>query len=249
MPLEKLCIKCGYQRKPGDTAPETECPHCGAIYAKVEGALRGEPLHYASEPELEDGFWQSLRGQIENWCQGRIWYGRALLLLWLAWIGIEHLRDPLYTSLFGGLNLGIHEAGHLVFRFDGEFLAVAGGTILQLAAPLGAAVMFLRQPDFFALSVCGAWLATNFYNVATYLADARAMELPLVSIGGSSDVIHDWHYMLSHLHLLAWDTRFASFTRLIAFLAMWGSIAFGVWMLWKMARSRKRDDGVTDDAI
>ena len=246
MPLEKLCIKCGYQRKPGDTAPETECPHCGAIYAKVEGALRGEPLHYASEPELEDGFWQSLRGQIENWCQGRIWYGRALLLLWLAWIGIEHLRDPLYTSLFGGLNLGIHEAGHLVFRFDGEFLAVAGGTILQLAAPLGAAVMFLRQPDFFALSVCGAWFSTNLYNVATYMADARAMELPLVSIGGSSDVIHDWHYMLSHLHLLVWDTRFASFTRLIAFLAMWGSIAFGAWMLWKMAKSKPRDPVAMD---
>ena len=29
--VEKLCIKCGYQRKPGDTAPETECSHCGAL--------------------------------------------------------------------------------------------------------------------------------------------------------------------------------------------------------------------------
>ena len=244
--MEKICIKCGYQRKPSDTAPEGECTRCGAVYAKVEAALRGEPLHYAPETEQEDGFWQSMRGQIESWCQGRIWYVRALMLLWLAWIGIEHLREPLYTSLFGGLNLGIHEAGHLVFRFDGEFLAVAGGTILQLAAPLGAAVMFLRQPDFFALSVCGAWFSTNLYNVATYMADARAMELPLVSIGGSSDVIHDWHYMLSHLHLLVWDTRFASFTRLIAFLAMWGSIAFGAWMLWKMAKSKPRDPVAMD---
>jgi hypothetical protein len=38
--VEKLCIECDYQRKPGDTAPETECPHCGAIYDKVEAALR-----------------------------------------------------------------------------------------------------------------------------------------------------------------------------------------------------------------
>ncbi|HMJ49254.1 MAG TPA: hypothetical protein VK440_01605 [Burkholderiales bacterium] len=242
----KVCIKCGYQRKPEDTAPETECPHCGAIYAKVEAALRGEQTHYVPETEQDDDFWQLLRIEIEKWCQGRIWYGRALLLLWLAWIGIEHLRDPLYTSLFGGLNLGIHEAGHLVFRFDGEFLAVAGGTILQVAAPVAASVMFLRQPDFFALSVCGAWLATNFYNVATYIADARVMELPLVSIGGSGDVIHDWHYMLSHLHLLAWDTRLASLTRLIAFLAMWGSIAFGAWMLWKMAKSKPREPVAMD---
>jgi len=28
--VEKLCIKCGYQRKSGDTAPETKCLHCGA---------------------------------------------------------------------------------------------------------------------------------------------------------------------------------------------------------------------------
>jgi hypothetical protein len=249
--VETLCIKCGYQRESGDTAPETECPRCGAIYAKVAAALRGEPLHSAPEAEREDGFWQSLRKEIENWCRGRIWYGRALLLLWLAWIGIEHLRDPLYSSLFGGLNLGTHEAGHLLFAYFGfEFLMVAGGTLLQLAAPVGAAVVFLRQPDYFALSVCGAWLATNFYNVATYLADARAQELPLVSVGGGAgEVMHDWHYMLSHLHLLAWDTRFASFARLIAFLVMWGSVAFGAWMLWKIARSRKRDDAVTDDAI
>ena len=203
-------------------------------------------MHSAPDTEEVDGFWQSMRKEIEDWCQGRIWYGRALLLLWLAWVGVEHLRDSLYSSLFGGLNLGIHEAGHLLFRFNGEFLAVAGGTILQLAAPVGAAVMFLRQPDFFALSVCGAWLATNFYNVATYMADARAMELPLLSVGGGSDVIHDWHYMLSHLHLLAWDTRFASLTRLIAFLAMWGSVAFGAWMLWKMAKTRPREPVAMD---
>jgi len=34
--VEKVCVNYGYQRKPSDTAPETECPHCGAIYAKVE---------------------------------------------------------------------------------------------------------------------------------------------------------------------------------------------------------------------
>ena len=242
--MEKLCIKCGYLRKPGDTAPEEECPHCGAIYAKVEAALNGELPRPAPE-SAEDSFWRSLVDDIENWCQGRIWYGRALLLLWLVWVGIEHFRDPIYTSLFGGLNLGIHEAGHLVFRFDGEFLMVAGGTILQLAAPVGAAIMFLRQPDYFALAVCGAWLSTNLYNVATYMADARAMELPLVSLGGG-DTIHDWHYMLTHLHLLVWDTRLASFTRFLGFLAMWGSIAFGAWILWKMARSKGGDAAAGD---
>ena len=29
--MTKVCIKCGYQRKLGDTASETECSHCGAL--------------------------------------------------------------------------------------------------------------------------------------------------------------------------------------------------------------------------
>ncbi|MGH8751517.1 MAG: zinc ribbon domain-containing protein [Burkholderiales bacterium] len=244
MSLEKLCVKCGYQRKPADTAPETECPHCGAVYAKVEAALKQENALPQAEmlQYIEKISW---RDKIETWCAGRVWYGRALLLLWLGWIGIEHLRDPLYSSLFGGLNLGIHEAGHLLLRFFGfEFLMVAGGTLLQLAAPIISALMFLRQPDYFALSVCGAWLGTNFYNVATYMADARAQELPLV--GWGSDIIHDWHYMLPKLHLLAWDTRLGSFTRLMAFLVMWGSVVLGAWMVWRMMKTKSSDSIATD---
>jgi predicted nucleic acid-binding Zn-ribbon protein len=32
------CLKCGYKRQTSDTAPETDCPKCGAIYAKVHAA-------------------------------------------------------------------------------------------------------------------------------------------------------------------------------------------------------------------
>src|SRR5207253_2494489 len=41
-----------------------------------------------------------------------------------------------------------------------------------------------RQPDWFAVTFSGAWLATNLYGVATYVADAREMDLPLVTVGG-----------------------------------------------------------------
>ena len=83
-------------------------------------------------------------GVVATWCEGRFWPARALLLIWFVSIGVRHLADPLYTSLFGALNLAIHEAGHLVFRFAGEFIMMVGGTILQLAAPVASAVLFLR---------------------------------------------------------------------------------------------------------
>lgn len=181
-----------------------------------------------------DGF----REDFEDWCRGRSWAVRAPLVVLLAWIGVRHLLDPFYTSPAAALDLATHEAGHLLFSWFGLFLMVAGGTLLQLAAPLVSAVLFWRQPDYFALPVCGAWLATNLYEVATYLGDARAMELPLVTVGGGEPAVgHDWNYLLATVGLLAWDGALAGALRLGAFAVLWGSIAGAVWMLVRMARS------------
>lgn len=38
--MAKKCRKCGYERKATDVAPTYECPKCGAIYAKVEAAMK-----------------------------------------------------------------------------------------------------------------------------------------------------------------------------------------------------------------
>ncbi len=171
------------------------------------------------------------------WCEGRLWWPRAPLVLWCAWVGVEHLLDTDYASWFGGLNLGIHEGGHVLFSFLGsEFLTTAGGTLLQCAAPVIAAWMFTRQPDYFATAFCGSWLSMNLYGVATYMADARELDLPLVNIGGG-DADHDWNYMLAELGLLQFDTTLATFVRIGAFTLMWGSIAVMGWMLWRMGRS------------
>jgi hypothetical protein len=197
-----------------------------------------DPLqHNAAAPSLS-ARWGEWRAEVEEWCVGRSWLVRAPVLGWLAYVGVRHVVDPSYTSIFGPLNLALHEAGHLLFAFlPGDFVTVAGGTLLQLAAPVLAAVMFLRQPDCFAITVCGAWLATNLYNVAEYMADARAQELPLVTVGDGECVIcHDWGYMLEQVGLLSFDTTLAGLVRLFAFLVMWTSIAAGGWMLWRMSR-------------
>lgn len=34
--MGKICIRCGYERKEVELAPDTECPKCGVIYARVE---------------------------------------------------------------------------------------------------------------------------------------------------------------------------------------------------------------------
>jgi hypothetical protein len=183
------------------------------------------------------GWLESLGEDLHDWVRGRIWWARAPLLAYFAYVGIRHLGDPLYNSLFGGINLGIHEAGHLALMWAPQFITAFGGTLFQCAAPIVAAFLFLRQPDYFAIPICGAWLSTNLYGVATYMADARALELPLVSVGGG-EVDHDWNYMLDALGIITWDTRLAFLVRALAFLSMWGSLAAGAWVLYLMARER-----------
>ena len=69
------------------------------------------------------------------------------------------LRHPQGGHLIDGVDLAIHETGHLVF------------------AP---------KRDDFAASVMRWWVAVNRWNISVYMADARAQELPLVG-GGEHD--------------------------------------------------------------
>jgi hypothetical protein len=146
----------------------------------------------------------------------------------------------LYSSIIGGINLGIHELGHMVFGLLGQSISVAGGTIFQLALPVFAGFNFFRQRDFFAIALSFGWLSTNFFNIATYVADARRQELPLVSIGGGA-VWHDWEYMLSGMHILQYDTLIAGFIRLLAVLSMLVCFAAGTWLLWQMAQDNDKE--------
>ncbi|RKZ34872.1 hypothetical protein DRQ33_01175, partial [bacterium] len=86
---------------------------------------------------------------IREWSRGRNPIFRIILLLFFLYIGIRHLADPMFNSIFKSLNLGIHELGHIVFGPFGEFLSIAGGTILQCLMPVISMLMFYNQRDYF----------------------------------------------------------------------------------------------------
>ena len=172
---------------------------------------------------------------VERWARGRNWTVRAPFRR-LRGARRAAPRDSSRSTIFGGIDLGIHEAGHVVFRFGGEVICAFGGSLLQCLAPLLCAVALARRPDWFGVAFCGVWLAVNLYEVARYVADARAMLLPLVTIGGG-DARHDWNFLLDESRMPRSDTLFAGMLRVVAFLVMWGSIAASVWLLLKIARS------------
>jgi hypothetical protein len=179
---------------------------------------------------------RSFLNEARNWCAGRHWPLRLALLVYFAWILVNHLRDPDYSSWFGGLNLGIHELGHFVFAPFGRTMGIAGGTFLQCLAPLISIGMFWRQEDYFGFAFSFGWLSTNLFNVARYVGDAVAMELPLVSPFAGDEVIHDWNYLLEEMHLIQYDLKIAAGIRVAAIVCMLAGLAWGGWIVANMIR-------------
>jgi len=116
---------------------------------------------------------------------------RAALTISLAIYGWICLRDPGTYRWLDSLNLAIHETGHLVFGFDGETLAVLGGTLFQLIVPTVFVAALWRAGDRHGATVPLWWLGQSCWNVSVYVKDARSQLLPLV--GGGE---HDWAFLL-----------------------------------------------------
>ncbi|MFA6281100.1 MAG: hypothetical protein WCY05_01195 [Candidatus Omnitrophota bacterium] len=169
--------------------------------------------------------------------QGKSWLVRLPVLLWFLYVLSKYLTTPDYGCLLSALNLGIHEFGHLIFIFFGQFLHVLGGTLFQLFVPLFAVWSFYRQKDFFAISFALGWFSTNLFDVARYIADARAQELPLVTPFGDT-VIHDWNYLLDKTGLLSYDIVFSGIVKFFAVIAMLVCLVYGSWILRQMAKPK-----------
>ncbi|HJO38060.1 MAG: hypothetical protein QGG24_02925 [Vicinamibacterales bacterium] len=79
----------------------------------------------------------------------------ALLLTpyvgWLVFAYHYHFLD--------GVNLALHEGGHLMFAAFGQTLQVLGGTIGQLFFPIACAASFAHRKQIFEAAVCGVWAA------------------------------------------------------------------------------------------
>lgn len=129
----------------------------------------------------------------------------------------------------------IHEGGHLLFRFFGEFLAVAGGTLLQLGVPLMLATFFIFQRQVMGTTFCLFFFFEQLLPISVYMADARAQELQLITVGDSDDVIHDWNYLFGRFGVLDHDTQIAHVVRVLGWLGMIATVG---WMVWRSVQSR-----------
>jgi hypothetical protein len=157
---------------------------------------------------------------------------RASLIGWLLFYAGFLLYAALSHSGFLFIdyaNLVVHEGGHLLFGWLGPTAGLWGGTLLQWLVPALLAAYFFAQRQIAGYCFCLFLLFENFLYTATYMADARAQVLDLVSVG-ESDSPHDWYNIFSSLGLLQQDIRIAAIVR---FLGWTGMLATAAWLCWR----------------
>lgn len=151
--------------------------------------------------------------------------GALIVAVW--GIGFVLNRDTTMVSFLHHAALAIHEGGHyLVFAWAGEFLMVLGGSLTQVLMPLLFVAYFWRSGQRFAACIALFWVSFNLLDTAVYIADGRAMLLPLL---GGDNSIHDWNYALSALGWLNADQLIAGIVHALGAVSYAVSVAGGVW--------------------
>jgi len=156
----------------------------------------------------------------------------GLYFLWCAW-------NPREWRLIDGVNLLIHEAGHLFFRPFGEFMMIAGGSLFQVILPAVFVGYFIWQQKRYSSTMVLFWVGESILNVSVYAGDSLALQLPLL---GGEDSLHDWNYMLGVMGMLKQTPKIAGMIRFI------GTLTILVALVWAIRESLKKPEEETAEA-
>ena len=168
-------------------------------------------------------FWET------EWRTGSRWALAAWIAFYVFFLGYAWGNQVgfLFIDL---ANLVVHEGGHLLFGWLGPTVGLWGGTLLQWLVPFLLAAYFFALRQRSAFVFCTFFFFENWLYTATYMADARAMALPLVTTGDPDYVEHDWNTIFSNLGILQYDTTIAGVVRVLGWCGMVGVL---VWLAWR----------------
>lgn len=149
----------------------------------------------------------------------------AACIAFIFWMLLRASTGDHWVPILDSANLAFHEAGHPLVGLFSSRLTVYGGTIFQLAVPAAAACSFWSRRHTLGFALCLAWTCQSLLNVATYMADARAMQLPLVG-GADPATAHDWREIFTRWGMLDLDTAWAGLSRVVAWTVGLGTCAW-----------------------
>jgi len=189
----------------------------------------------------DDGGWRELLLPEPGEANPLVLGARAVLLALLALWTLGFLRHGLDAAHLGGsflhlVHLPFHEAGHVLLMPFGRFVSVLGGSLFQVAIPLlCGGVFLLKNRDPFAASVTLWWAGQSLMDLGPYIADARALRLPLLGGRTGAEVEgHDWEYLLGATGLLDHDVTLGRLSFFLGALAMLAALGWGGLVLRRL---------------
>ena len=255
------CPECHYQRRGTDRVSADQCPSCGLYFSKwlkhqqqsllIEDQLAANLAKSKPASHWYDFFLrQKAEMEVgEYFCCVAIYLGLAA---WgIYFISLDFESNQIGQSFMHNIDLVFHEAGHVLFSPLGSFMQVLGGSLFQVLLPLMLMLAFLiKRRDGFGAAMALWWAGQSCMDLAPYIADARALRLPLLGGGTGFDMpgVHDWRNLLGRIGWLEHDHTIAGFadlfgSALIIISLLWGGIMLRLYY-GEMLETKRRSIGL-----
>ena len=143
-----------------------------------------------------------------------------------GWYLCACASNPNFGHFIDGVDLLIHEAGHWIFIFFGEFMHILGGSLLQVLMPIIFVGYFFLRREYYSTGLMMSWVGYTIIMVAGYMNDAIVMRLPLL---GGDNSIHDWNVLFVMTNQLSNTYRIAHVFLGIGWIVMICGIVCCLW--------------------
>lgn len=168
-------------------------------------------------------------------------YVTFLAAIFASCLGIMTGRLTLLAWCFEMVGLIIHEGGHFLTSWAGDFVHALGGTLFEIGVPASLTVWLLvancKRLGAFTL----VWTSAATFSTSIYAGDAETLDLKL--LGSSEDindkmVAHDWHNILSMVGQLEAASWVSDVFWSIAVVAGLSAIALPIWAAFRDRHSQ-----------
>lgn len=188
----------------------------------------------------------AFKQSVDEYVKGKSWYWFVPFWLFGLYLFIK-LFDfspsrpgSFFLTMAQGFDFLLHEMSHLFMAFAPPIVTAASGSGSELLLGLILIVTAFWVRSYFASLFCFLWFMMACFSTAIYMADARAMNLSLVSFGGG-DPIHDWNFIFGKLGLLEQDILIANIFRGIGIAAGVFGLSWSAWLIYKMIRAKAEE--------
>jgi len=90
--------------------------------------------------------------------------------------------------------------------------------------------------------VCLWWAGENLVDLGPYIADARALQLPLIGGQTGAEVYgHDWEAILDRLGWQHLDHAIGMGAHIVGSAIMIAALGLGIWCVWNQALSEQAE--------